>query len=193
IRLVDPVRADPVRYFGAPATDILSSGVRRLRTAGRTTEWTLKMPVSVAIYRWLPPEAAKIVLVLFLSFLIGLEREERKAADQEYLFGGIRTFPFIGLIGYAMAFLSGSQWLTVTLGFAVVAGFLMLSYRHKLAVSAQAGVTTEMCGLITYLIGALVFHEQYWIAATLGVASALLLELKATLDSLAKRITLEEI
>ena len=27
------------------------------------------------LYRWLPPEGVKIVLVLFLSFLIGLERE----------------------------------------------------------------------------------------------------------------------
>ena len=32
------------------------------------------------IYNLLPPEAVKIVLVLFLSFLIGLEREEHKAA-----------------------------------------------------------------------------------------------------------------
>jgi len=30
----------------------------------------------VELYRWLPPEAVKILLVLFLSFLIGLEREE---------------------------------------------------------------------------------------------------------------------
>jgi hypothetical protein len=30
----------------------------------------------VDLYRWLPPDAVKIVLVLFLSFLIGLEREE---------------------------------------------------------------------------------------------------------------------
>jgi uncharacterized membrane protein (DUF4010 family) len=151
------------------------------------------MPGSAVLSGWLPPEGAKILLVLFLSFLIGLEREERKAAAEHYLFGGVRTFPLIGLIGYAMAFLSGSQFLPVTLGFAVVAGFLMLSYRHKLAESADAGVTTEMCGLTTYLIGALVYHEQFWIAATLGVASALMLELKATLESLTQRITPVEI
>ena len=30
------------------------------------------------IYNRLPPEAMQILLVLFLSFLIGLEREERE-------------------------------------------------------------------------------------------------------------------
>src|SRR5215472_4816170 len=143
--------------------------------------------------RWLPPEAVKIVLVLFLSFLIGLEREEHKAEGEQYRFGGVRTFPLIGLIGYAMALLSGGQLLPVTLGFAVVAGFLMLAYWHKLQGSDLAGVTTEMSGLATYLVGALVFHEQYWIATTLSVAGVFLLELKSGLEGLTKRIPGEEI
>jgi hypothetical protein len=106
-------------------------------------------------YRWLPPEGVKIVLVLSLSFLIGLEREEHKTSVESYSFGGVRTFPLIGLIGYALAFLSGSQLLPLALGFAVVGGFLMLSYRHKLSNSGLAGVTSEMSGLATYLVGAL--------------------------------------
>ncbi len=65
------------------------------------------------IYQQLPPEAVQIVLVLFLSFLIGLEREEHKAAGASYSFGGVRTFPLIGLIGYAIALVSGPQLLPV--------------------------------------------------------------------------------
>jgi uncharacterized membrane protein (DUF4010 family) len=145
------------------------------------------------LYRWLPPESVKILLVLFLSFLIGLEREEHKADSENYTFGGVRTFPLIGLIGYAIALLSAGQLLPVTLGFAVVAGFLMLSYWHKLEGSAPAGVTTEMSGLATYLVGALVYHEQYWIATTLSVAGVFLLELKTALENLTKRVPGEEI
>src|SRR6266851_164073 len=96
------------------------------------------------LYHWLPPEGVKILLVLFLSFLIGLEREEHKAGNEQFSFGGVRTFPLIGLIGYAMALLSGTQLLPLTVGFAVVAGFLLLSYRHKLAASSPAAATTEM-------------------------------------------------
>jgi len=146
------------------------------------------------LYQLIPPEGLKIILVLFLSFLVGLEREERKAAvGEHYAFGGVRTFPLIGLLGYALALLSGSQLLPLALGFAVVGAFLWLSYRHKLETAETAGVTSEMSGLTTYVVGALVYHEQFWIATTISVASMLLLELKVVLESLTKRIAPEEI
>lgn len=60
----------------------------------------------MAFYDLFPPEAVKILLVLFLSFLLGLQREELKVAGH-YSFGGVRTFPLIGLIGYSIALISG--------------------------------------------------------------------------------------
>jgi uncharacterized membrane protein (DUF4010 family) len=140
----------------------------------------------------LPPEGFKILLVLFLSFLVGLEREEHKS-DHRYSFGGVRTFPLIGLIGYAMALLSKDQMLPQALGFAAVAGFLMLSYRHKLDSPAASGVTTEMSGLAIYLVGALVYREQFWIATTISVASMLLLEMKEFLEGLTTKVAPVEI
>jgi uncharacterized membrane protein (DUF4010 family) len=147
----------------------------------------------VEFYHWLPPEAAKIVLVLFLSFLIGLEREEHKITAGSYFFGGVRTFPLIGLIGFSMAIVSGSQMLPVTLGFMVIGAFLLLSYWHKISSSQVAGVTTEMSGLATYLIGALVCYDHFWIATTLSVASLLLLELKTALEKVATLAAPEEV
>ena len=145
------------------------------------------------LYRLLPPEALKIVLVFFLSFLIGLEREERKTAAGSYFFGGIRTFPLIGFIGYSIALIAGPQLLPVALGFLVVGGFLLLSYWHKLSQAESAGVTSEMSGLTTYLVGALVYYDHFWIATALAVASLLLLELKSVLEHLASRTAPEEI
>jgi uncharacterized membrane protein (DUF4010 family) len=137
---------------------------------------------------WLPPEAQHVVLVLFLSFLIGLEREEHKIAGQQYAFGGVRTYPLIGLIGYTMALVSGPNLIPLAVGFAVVGGFLLLSYWHKLSGTGVAGVTSEISGLATYLIGALVFYQHFWMASTLCVASLILLELKSALEGLAKRV-----
>jgi uncharacterized membrane protein (DUF4010 family) len=148
------------------------------------------------IYQLLPPEAFKIVLVLFLSFLLGLEREEHKVAGH-YSFGGVRTFPLIGLIGYSIALVSGTQMLPLTIGFLVIAAFLLLSYWHKLSTSQTtgqvAGVTTEMSGLATFLVGALACTDHLWIATTLSVASLLLLDLKAALEKLATTIAPNEI
>ncbi len=146
-----------------------------------------------SLTRLLPPEGVKIILVLFLSFLVGLEREEHKGGSESYAFGGVRTFPLIGLIGYAMAIISGTELIPIALGFVAVAGFMLISYRHKIQTSAAAGVTSEMSGLVTYLLGPLVYNDYFWVATTLAVLSLLLLELKAGLESLARRTAPGEI
>ena len=138
-------------------------------------------------------EATKIVVTLLLSALIGFEREEHKATVDKYIFGGIRTYPLIGLLGYALNLVSGSQLLPLTVGFAVVASFLWLSYQHKLQGAESAGVTTELSALSTYVVGALVSQGHFWVAGTLTVLSLLLLELKVFLEGLCKRIPAQEI
>src|SRR6516162_7337493 len=145
------------------------------------------------LYRSLPAEGVKIIVVLFLSFLMGLEREEHLRTDERYFFGGVRTFPLIGLIGYGVSLLASGEILPVTIGLAVVAAFLVLSYWHKLTRSKFSGITSEMSGLTTYLVGALVYREQYWIATTIAVASMLLLELKSSLEGLTDRVASAEI
>jgi uncharacterized membrane protein (DUF4010 family) len=140
----------------------------------------------------LPPDVFKLILVLFLSFLIGLEREEHKATGA-YSFGGVRTFPLIGLVGYSVALLSGAQVLPLILGFLVIAAFLLISYWHKISRAEAAGVTTEVSGLATFIVGALIFYGHFWTATTLSVASLLLLDLKAALERLAVRIAPNEI
>ncbi|HUJ80619.1 MAG TPA: MgtC/SapB family protein, partial [Candidatus Acidoferrales bacterium] len=84
------------------------------------------------LLRVMPAEVFKILLALLLSFLIGLEREERRSGEAGYLFGGVRTFPLIGLIGLALAQLDATSVWPVTIGLGVVGAFLWLSYQHKL-------------------------------------------------------------
>lgn len=145
------------------------------------------------LYRLLPPEGVKILVVLFLSFLTGLEREERRPGAGGYTFGGVRTFPLIALVGYAVSLLSPGQVIPIVAGLGIVAAFLLFSYQHKLASADPAGMTTEMSALTTYLVGALVQRDQIWIATTIAVASILLLELKTALQELTRRIVPDEI
>ena len=48
----------------------------------------------------------QIALVLALSFLMGLEREEHKLKPGMYVAAGVRTFPLIALVGYMLVTLS---------------------------------------------------------------------------------------
>lgn len=139
-----------------------------------------------------PPEAFQLVLVLFLSFLIGLEREELKRGGKR-VFGGVRTFPLIGAMGYVLALLSHDQVIGVVIGLVVVGAFMVVSYWHKLQASGDAGITTEISGLVIYLVGALVHGGRIWFASALVVVSLLLLELKTALEGLTERIEPEEV
>jgi Polyphosphate kinase 2 (PPK2)/MgtC family len=117
-------------------TECLNPRICRVVALGTPTErektqwYFLRYVAHMAegLFRLVPVEGSKILLVLFLSFLIGLEREERKADRDRYSFGGVRTFPLIGLIGYGMALLAGDQLIVVAVGFAVVGALLVVSY-----------------------------------------------------------------
>jgi uncharacterized membrane protein (DUF4010 family) len=140
-----------------------------------------------------PKEGGEILLVLFLSFLIGLEREEEKVASARYRFGGVRTFPLLGLLGYALGLFSQGNSLLPAVGLAVVGAFLWQSFRYKLEHEAVPGMTTELSGLLTYVIGALISREQFWVATTIAVLGVALLELKAALEGFTKRVPGNEI
>jgi len=145
------------------------------------------------LIQFIPKQGAEILLALFLSFLIGLEREGQKAASDQYRFGGVRAFPLLGLLSYAICLFSGGNFLLPAVGLAVVGAFLWQSYRYKLEHEPLAGMTTELSGLVTYVIGALVSRQQYWVATTIAVLSVALLELKEALESFTKRVPGEEI
>jgi uncharacterized membrane protein (DUF4010 family) len=149
--------------------------------------------MSNTLLQLVPKQGVEIVLVLFLSFLIGLEREDQKVTSEQYGFGGVRTFPLLGLLGYALCLYSEANLLLPAIGFAVVGAFLWQSYRHKLEGAAGAGMTSELSGLLTYVIGALVSRREYWVATTLTVVGVALLELKTALENLTKRVPGTEI
>jgi uncharacterized membrane protein (DUF4010 family) len=140
----------------------------------------------------MPPEAAKVTLALILSFLIGLEREEHKVGGA-YYFGGVRTFPLIGLLGFALADFAPNSVIPVTVGLVVVGAFLLLSYHHKIQQAEIAGATTEISGLATFVVGALVARELFWLATTITVIGLLLLELKSFLEGLSQRLPSQEV
>jgi uncharacterized membrane protein (DUF4010 family) len=133
-----------------------------------------------------------LFVTLALSFMIGLEREEQ--ATSTYTgFGGVRTFPIIGVCGFLFAKIAEGQAIVFAAGTLVVGSFLFLSYRKKLDSSVASGMTSEVSGLFTFLMGAIIYSGAIWEATLLAVVILLLLELKVTLEKLARKIAPVEI
>jgi len=147
----------------------------------------------------MPPEAGlsssevvQVLVTVALCLLMGLEREEKRAADRTYIIGGVRTFPIVGLIGYAITLLSPDSFVAPIVGFAALSSLLVVSYLHKLR-DADHGATTEVSVMATYLVGALVAREHLWVATSVTVASVLLLHARAPLRQFAVRLPRQEV
>jgi len=134
----------------------------------------------------------QVLLTIGLTLMLGIEREEKRAADHGYIIGGVRTFPLIGLLGYAIGLLSPVSPTPIVIGFAALAAFGVVSYRHKLK-TADKGATTEMSALIAYMVGALVARQYLWVAVSVAVASVMLLQAKVPLRHFAVELPAEEV
>lgn len=127
---------------------------------------------------------ARLLFSLALGFLIGLEREyAKRVVDKEEQFAGVRTYTFIALFGFLCALLSEhyGYWLLIT-GLGGLTAMVISSYVMT-AKSGSYGITTELAGILAFVIGALVFNGDVLLAVIVTVVITSLLSLKLKLHS----------
>ncbi len=130
----------------------------------------------------------RLIVALALGLLIGLERERSRDEHKQLIFGGVRTFPLVSLLGYGCAWLYrlGLTWLP-GLGLLVVFGLAAAAYAGKLR-AGRLGATSEVAVLLTYITGVLTLLSDIRLAMTLGVLTTILLSEKAALEALVERL-----
>jgi uncharacterized membrane protein (DUF4010 family) len=138
---------------------------------------------------WFQTPLGGAFVSLLLGLLLGLERQRSKRGEA---FAGIRTFPLFALCGFfgGLAAQKGAP-LALPAILLAVAGFGLLSYAR--ATEADAGVTTEMGGLLAAVLGAVVAWGEVAVAASATVVVTLLLTLKAPLHRIAGTVSEDEI
>ena len=136
----------------------------------------MELPTSV-----LPGLAA----ALGLGLLIGVERERRKGESARHGAAGVRTHALLALSG-ATAALVG-PWILV-LACAGVGALAVASYLRS--PPGDAGLTSEIAVLLTFLLGALAISNPP-LAVALGVAVAVLLASKTALHRLTRELITE--
>jgi uncharacterized membrane protein (DUF4010 family) len=127
-----------------------------------------------------------------LGLLLGLERERKR--DAELLFGGVRTFALIALLGAVGAFLErelNQSWLVLA-AFVALSALVVMSYATT-AARGELGITTEVTALLAFIVGALCGWDKTDVASVTTVVCLLLLTLKDYLHRLARHVELADV
>jgi uncharacterized membrane protein (DUF4010 family) len=136
--------------------------------------------------------AIRFGAALGLGLLLGLERERKR--DAELLFGGVRTFALIALLGAVGAFMEREMnqgWLILA-AFIALSALVIVSYATT-AARGSLGITTEVTALLAFIVGALCGWEKVAVASVTTVICLLLLTLKDFLHGLARRVELADV
>ena len=129
---------------------------------------------------------------LLIGLMVGLQREfaHLRQKEEEKVFGGVRTFALLSLLGCTAAFLAErTEAALVFVAVVAVAGSLILTAYFLTARQGSIGMTTEVAAVITVLAGALCFWDELALAAALSVATTVLLALKLQTQRLVRNIT----
>ena len=137
---------------------------------------------------------SRLAVALVIGVLVGLQREFSFEKPEKELFGGVRTFALVALIG-CLAALSAEMLDTplAFIAFALIVGaFLSITYFID-ASRGDVGLTTEASAVVTFMAGALAYWGELTLAVALGVTTTVLLSLKLETQRFVERLTREDI
>lgn len=139
-------------------------------------------------------EAGRLASALAVGLLIGAERgwQERNAGDGERI-AGIRSFALIGLFGGVCALLGNVASGLLIAGLVSLAVLLGVAWKAGVTQRQDFGITTLIAALLTYVLGALASAGHVALAAAAAVATTVLLDTKASLHGLLRRLRASEL
>jgi uncharacterized membrane protein (DUF4010 family) len=134
------------------------------------------------------------LIAVALGALIGLEREHAQLKTKARGYGGIRTFPLIAMIGALAGYFSDqiSIWILIV-AFSAVALLIIISHWVFANRNGRIGLTTEIAGLATFLIGTLCYFGFILLGVTLAVLMTLLLYERQGLHTFVSKVKKEEL
>ncbi len=138
-----------------------------------------------------PELIRNFAIALFIGALVGLDREKKKAAEQDIGLGGIRTFILFAMAGAISGWLSselGNVWIFIaTVGgvsASVIVGYVIQARESP----AYIGLTTEIAAIVVCLLGGLTLFGYPGVAVALGIGTSAILAFKQPIHGLVGRI-----
>lgn len=139
-----------------------------------------------------------LLLLLGLSFFLGLAYEDLYGRSQFHHPGGVRTFPMLSMSGVCLYLLEPQYGLVFAAGLVVLGLWLLAYYQNQLRYSARTeesagGLVALTCNLLAYLLGPITVLESSWFAIGLTVSSVLFLGARDRLHDIARQVPTDEI
>ncbi|WP_425410189.1 MgtC/SapB family protein [Hyphococcus sp.] len=135
-----------------------------------------------------------LAVALAVGFLIGFEREHTHAAEnKQRTFAGARTFALVALSG-GLTGLFGESYLLAAVALLMIGALTVAAYWAAARGGEDGfGGTTEVAIAVAFLLGFSATRGSLLVAAAGGVAAAIILSIKPSVEKLADSLSSEEL
>jgi uncharacterized membrane protein (DUF4010 family) len=134
------------------------------------------------------------LLTLGVSFLIGIGLREYYEGERKYdTFGTVRTFVFIGMLGFVLFQLPEVGHTAYLMGMAALGLFLLVYYGNKVLQKKSPGMIGVLIALLTYATGPIALHMPQWYLVLLAVSILFVLHSKGRIRQFTDRLETGEV
>jgi uncharacterized membrane protein (DUF4010 family) len=134
------------------------------------------------------------LLTLAISFLIGIGLREYYEGEQKFdTFGTVRTFVFIGMLGFVLFQLPEVGHYAYLAGFGALTIFLALYYANKIEQKKSPGMIGILIGLLTYAAGPITLLQPPWVLVLIAISILFVLHSKGRIRQFTDRLETGEV
>ena len=139
-------------------------------------------------------QATPLLLTLAVSALIGIGLRDYYEHEGKFdTFGTVRTFTFLGLLGFVLYQIPVPAHAAFLLGLAVIAPFLLAYYNHKIRQGRSLGMIGVIIAFLTYAMAPVAIHEPHWFLMAIAIAILLVLHSKGRIRKFTNRLETGEV
>ncbi len=141
-----------------------------------------------------PDIIAPFLLTIGVSFLIGIGLREYYESEAKFeTFGTVRTFVFIGMLGFVLYRLPSVGNEAFLAGFGALSLFLLIYYGNKVLQKKSPGMIGVLMGLLTYATGPIALVYPQWYLVLIAITVLLVLHSKGRIRRLSDRLQTGEV
>jgi uncharacterized membrane protein (DUF4010 family) len=141
-----------------------------------------------------PDIISPFLLTIGISFLIGIGLREYYESEAKFeTFGTVRTFVFIGMLGFVLYRLPSVGNEAFLAGFGALTLFLLIYYGNKVLQKKSPGMIGVLMALLTYATGPIALVYPQWYLVLIAISVLLVLHSKGRIRRLSDRLQTGEV